>query len=165
MNRVFAIIGGGSEVIQPNIQAIDLFWVEAKARLPHLEDAYHVRWIGLDEETTYEILDYIQSGEKSATYTLPWVNEAYGWPNGSKGMPIILLGFDGSPAMIVETTEVIEINFGNIDGTISGLDGPPVRDIDIWRTLHTTYWNDILRPLKLSCSPDMPVLVEKFKPV
>jgi uncharacterized protein YhfF len=42
------------------------------------------------------------------------------------------------------------------------LDGPPVRETDIWLALHTQYWNEILEDLDLQCTKDMPVLVEKF---
>lgn len=165
MSRVFSIIGGNDIAIKPDEKAIDLFWDEANAALPDLRADHQVRWIGLDEETTLEIIAYIRSGEKSATYTVPWINANYGWPDGSPGLPIILLGFDGLPAIMVETTDVIKINFGDIGSDLSGLDGPPVRDITVWRNLHTMYWNEILGRFGRECSPDMPVLVEKFKPV
>ena len=123
----FSIIGGNDIAIKPDEKAIDRFWDEANAALPDLRADHQVRWIGLDEETTLEIIAYIRSGEKSATYTVPWINANYGWPDGSPGLPIILLGFDGLPAIMVETTDVIKINFGDIGSDLSGLDGPPVR--------------------------------------
>lgn len=164
MNRTYAIVGPGSE-LSPNIESIDAFWGKAIAHNPELARDHQVRWIGLDEKTTLQIVNFIKSGEKVATFTLPWVNKAKKWANGSAGLPIILLSCDGQPILMVQITEVVETTFGNIDFSVTGLDGPPVRDPQVWLELHTHYWNAILEDLKMACSADMPVLVEKFKPV
>jgi uncharacterized protein YhfF len=164
MKRTYAIVGSGLQ-ISPNVASIDAFLERAIAHNPELGRDHHVRWIGLDEETTLQIVNFIKSGEKVATFTLPWVNEAKNWPNGRAGLPIILLSCDGQPLLMVQVTEVIEILFGNIDFSITGLDGPPVRDPQVWLELHTHYWNTILQDLSMKCSADMPVLVEKFKSV
>ena len=78
-------------------------------------------------------------------------------------MPIVLLSTNGDPMLVVQVTEVLKTRFGAIDSSISGLDGPPVRDLDVWIKLHTTYWNEVLQEYGLVCCDDMPVHVEKFK--
>jgi uncharacterized protein YhfF len=68
----------------------------------------------------------------------------------------------GEPLLVVQITEVLETTFGAVDYSVTGLDGPPVRETGIWLALHTQYWNEILEDLDLQCTKDMPVLVEKF---
>ncbi len=55
------------------------------------------------------------------------------------------------------------ISFGEIDSGVTCIDGPPVRDPDVWIPLHQDYWNGMLAEYGKVCSDDMPVLVEKFK--
>ena len=60
---------------------IDTFW-ERGPRTFHggLGDDYQVRSLGIDAETTTQILDYIKTRDKVATFSLPWVIEANGFP-------------------------------------------------------------------------------------
>jgi|TARA_B110000261_G_scaffold56555_1_gene66733 uncharacterized protein YhfF len=164
VNRTYAIVGPKIEV-SPNVKAIDTFWSSAVADNPALNQDHQVRWIGLDEETTLQIVEYIKSGEKTATFTLPWVNSFNNWANSHVGLPLIILSCHGEPLLVVQITEVIETTFGAIDYSVTGLDGPPVRDTAIWLALHNGYWNEILEGQGMTCTSDMPVLVEKFKPV
>ena len=161
IQRSYAIVGPKLK-IAPDIEAIDMFWAKAVAQNPSLERDHQVRWIGLDEETTAQIIRFIQSGEKTATFTVPWVNSFQKWPDGYPGLPIILMSCKGEPLLVVQITEVLETTFGAVDYSVTGLDGPPVRETDIWLALHTQYWNEILEDLDLQCTKDMPVLVEKF---
>ena len=93
------------------------------------------------------------------------MNERNSWSDGYPGMPIILLSTNGDPMLVVQITEVFKTTFGAIDSSISGLDGPPVRDLDVWMKLHTAYWNEILEGYGLECCDDMPVNIEKFEPL
>ena len=46
-----------------------------------LGDDYQVRSLGIDAETTTQILEYIKTRDKVATFSLPWVIEANGFPH------------------------------------------------------------------------------------
>jgi len=161
IQRTYSIVGPKSQVA-PNIDAIDAFWAKAIAENPSLQRDHQVRWIGLDEETTAQIISFIKSGEKTATFTLPWVNSFYSWPDGYPGLPIILMSCVGEPLLVVQITETIQTTFGAVDFSVTSLDGPPVREVPVWLALHTQYWNGILKDLDMECTSDMPVLVEKF---
>lgn len=162
MNRVFAITGSGAEK-NPNQQPIDDFWNQAVNHTPTLSGDHQVRSIGIDEETTGLIISFIKAGEKVGTFSLPWIMTAENLPMSYKGLPIILLSYDGKPELVVQLTKVFETSFGNIDSEVTSIDGPPVRDPDVWIPLHRNYWNGILKDYGISCTDDMPVLVEKFK--
>ena len=125
--------------------------------------SYSDNAIGIDEETTGLILDFINGGTKVGTFSLPWVMEAEGHPPSKPGTPTILTGYDGTPEAVVRITEVRQTTFGAIGPEESGLDGPPVQDLEVWRPLHQEYWNGLLAKYGKSCADDMPVTVEACK--
>ncbi|MDA0796864.1 MAG: hypothetical protein O2950_06005 [Proteobacteria bacterium] len=67
IQRTYAIVGPNLKVT-PNADAIDSFWAKAIVENPSLEREHQVRWIGLDEETTAQIITFIKSEEKIATF-------------------------------------------------------------------------------------------------
>jgi hypothetical protein len=58
IQRSYAIVGPELKVA-PDIDAIDEFWAAAIRQNPSLERDHQVRWIGLDEETTAQIIRFI----------------------------------------------------------------------------------------------------------
>jgi uncharacterized protein YhfF len=78
------------------------------------------------------------------------------------GDPIILVDFHGRPRLLVRLTEITEVAFGDINAAHTAIDGSPVRDLAVWKPLHTQYWNGLLAPWQLKVDASMPVLVEKF---
>ena len=146
----------------PDLTEIDRFWDQAKALYEELGDTYQVRSLGIDAETTTQILGYIKTREKVATFSLPWVIEANGFPFPEAGTPIVLCDYAGKPHLIVRLTDVRETTFGEIGYAESSLDGPPVQDPEVWIPLHRTYWNGLLAAYGRECTDDMPVLIEPF---
>tara|TARA_B100000902_G_C27173366_1_gene845023 strand:- start:578 stop:1078 length:501 start_codon:yes stop_codon:yes gene_type:complete len=147
---------------QPNPANIDTFWERACEQYTGLGDHYQVRSLGIDAETTTQILDYIKTRDKVATFSLPWVIEANGFPYPEPGIPIVLTDYIGQPHLIVRLTDVRETTFGQIGDAESSLDGPPVQDPEVWIPLHRTYWNGLLATYGRECTDDMPVLIEPF---
>ena len=147
---------------QPNPADIDAFWERAGEQHADLGDDYQVRSLGIDAETTTQILEYIKTRDKVATFSLPWVIEANGFPHPEPGTHIVLCDYVGQPHLIVRLTDVREITFGAIGYAESSLDGPPVKDPDVWIPLHRQYWNGLLAAYERECTDDMPVLIESF---
>ena len=112
---------------QPNPADIDTFWERACGQHLDLGDDYQVRSLGIDAETTIQILEYIKTRDKVATFSLPWVIEANGFPYSEPGTPIVLCDYIGTPHLIVRLTEVRETTFGEIGYAESSLDGPEIR--------------------------------------
>ena len=141
---------------------MDRFWARARDQFSELEEDYQVRSLGIDAETTTQILEYIKTRDKVATFSLPWVIEANGFPYSEPGTPIVLCDYVGTPHFIVRLTDVRETTFRDISYAESSLDGPPVQDPDIWIPLHRQYWNGLLAAYGRECTDDMPVLIEPF---
>ena len=147
---------------QPSPADIDAFWERAGEQHADLGDDYQVRSLGIDAETTTQILEYIKTRDKVATFSLPWVIEANGFPYSEPGTPIVLCDYIGTPHLIVRLTEVRETTFGEIGYAESSLDGPPVQDPEVWIPLHRKYWNGLLAAYGRECTDNMPVLIEPF---
>ena len=162
MKRTNAILGGGA-LKNPETGPIDDYWNQVIASKPELAVDHQIRSIGIDEETTVLIIDFIKEGEKVGTFSLPWLMESENIPVSHPGQPIILLSYDGKPEIVVQITDIEETIFGEIDYDVTKIDGPPVRDPEVWIPLHREYWNNILKPYGHLCTDDMPVIVERFQ--
>jgi uncharacterized protein YhfF len=150
---------------RPDPAELERWWQAARAALGAAAPAGppDVRWIGLDDATTEEVLRLIVTGDKTGTYTLPWILEKTGQATPRAGDAIVFIDFRGWPRILVELTEVEPVRFGSISARHTALDGTPVRRLETWRALHTRYWTDLLRPFGLAVADDMPVLVERFR--
>ena len=151
--------------VQPRLDELDAFWAAACEQRPGLRDGpgYQVRWIGLDHDSTEQIFELIETGDKTGTFTLPWIIERTGQPAPRVGDPIILIDFSGKPRMLVRLTRIHAVLFGEVTEADIAIDGSPVRSLEIWKPLHTQYWGALLAPFQLSVRDDMPVLVEAFE--
>jgi uncharacterized protein YhfF len=148
---------------RPAYDSLEAFWAAANQAVVVAASGYQVRWIGLDHASTEEVLGLIASGDKTGTFTLPWIVAATGEPEPAVGDAIILIDFAGHPRQLVELTNIVEVAFGAITTEHTAVDGSPVRDLAIWKPLHTQYWNALLAPFGMAVSDEMPVLVESFR--
>ena len=162
MKRINAILGGGA-LKNPDKTPIDDYWNRVIESKPELAVDHQMRSIGIDEETTGLIIDFIKEGEKVGTFSLPWLMESENIPDSQTGQPIILLSYDGKPEIVVQITKIEKTTFGEVDYEVTKIDGPPVRDPEIWIPLHRDYWNNVLEPYGRACTDDMPIIVEHFK--
>ena len=162
MKRINAILGGGA-LKNPDTKPIDDYWNRVIESKPELAVDHQMRSIGIDEETTGLIIDFIKEGEKVGTFSLPWLMDSENIPDSHTGQPIILLSYDGKPEIVVQITKIEKTTFGEVDYEVTKIDGPPVRDPEIWIPLHRDYWNNVLEPYGRACIDDMPIIVEHFK--
>ena len=146
----------------PTPAQFDAFWKEAGQARPDeaIGDTYQVRWIGLDDETTQQIFGLIAAGDKTGTFTLPWIVERTAQPEPAAGDCIILIAFDGTPTQLVRLTGIERVAFGDITAAHTQIDGSSVRALEIWKPMHTQYWNGLLAPWSMTVTDEMPVLVE-----
>lgn len=152
-------------VARPQRAALDAFWAAACARVPSLADAsgYQVRWIGMDDRSTRAIFAVVRARDKTGTFLLRWIVELTDVPEPRVGDCIILIDYAGRPTLLVRLTGLHETTFGAVTDADIAVDGTPVRDLAIWKPLHTLYWNGLLAPFGREVSEDMPFWVERFE--
>lgn len=148
---------------RPTPAALEAFWAEAKKAKPAIGDDYEVRWFGIDAKTTQSIFNHITTDNKHGTFTLPWILERTGQPVTKVGTLITLIDYGGAPTLVLRITGNEVIKFGDIDERVTNLDGPPVRDVKVWKPVHRDFWNGVLKKYDMAVTDDMPVLVEQFE--
>ncbi|PPR77131.1 MAG: hypothetical protein CFH01_01676, partial [Alphaproteobacteria bacterium MarineAlpha2_Bin1] len=122
-----------------------------------------IRCIGWNQEISEKIGLYIVRHEKVGTYSLPWLHEIYPWSKSSIGECILHVDFLGNPFAVVQVLKLELMYFKEISQEHTNLDGPPVRDLNIWKKLHEEYWSRELKIINKKTTPEMPVVIEKFK--
>jgi uncharacterized protein YhfF len=108
------------------------------------------------------IIDRIATGEKSMTYSLPWIAEKENRAPPLAGRYLVALNASGNPALLLRLTEVRNLLFGEVSEKDIEREGIPMRDLAAWRPLHIDVWNEKLAPFGLSVSDDMPTWAESF---
>lgn len=148
----------------PSPSALDRFLDACAAALPEADvrKSYRTRCIGWNMETSTAICDYVVAGEKTGTFSLPWLHDSLPETKPEIGQFIVLTNFDGEPRALLKTMALTLVTFKDIDETHTALDGPSVRDLTVWRGIHTTYWNGLLSEIGRQVEDDMPVVVERF---
>jgi uncharacterized protein YhfF len=147
----------------PRASELEAFWQKALDASSPASSEYSVRWIGLDHDSTEQVIELILAGDKTGTFTLPWIVEQTDHPVPAVDDAIILIDFAGYPRLLFEITKIETVNFGDISARHIQVDGSPVRDLSVWKPLHISYWNGMLNPFGLAVSDDMPVWIEKFR--
>lgn len=153
--------------LRPLQSSLDAFWHEAQASLPHgtLPDSYEVRCIGVTPEGAHQVFDLIQARDKTGTFTLRWIVEKTDMSVPAVGQCLMLIDFEGKPALLVRTDEVREACWGAVTEQDTAVDGTPVRALDVWIPLHSAYWNGMLEPFGLAVKDGMPFYIEHFTPI
>mgnify|MGYP002781124757 CR=1 FL=1 len=150
---------------RPDVAALVAFWDAARARVPALAGAagYHVRWIGLDAASTHAIFELVRRRDKTGTFTLHWIPELTDQPVPRVGDCVVLVDYDGRPTLLVRLTAIHSTTFGAVTAADVAVDGTPVRDLAVWKPLHTQYWNAMLAPFGRAVADDMRFWVERFE--
>lgn len=122
-----------------------------------------LRRIGDDSATVALVLSLVRAGEKTGTFTLPWLAERGAETLAVPGDILVLTDFAGQPAMEVRVTRVTPLVHGSITAADIAVEGPALRDLPAWRVFHESYWNRRLAPFGLVVTPAMPVHAEHFE--
>lgn len=143
------------------------FWNMCQRKMTSLAegDVVRVRHFGQDERVADMLANLIAAGEKTGTFTSPWLFE--GDPNETPvlGGYTVVTDFHGKPRLLLRTTAVSTMRFDEISENETGLDGPSIRTLAVWRQVHLAYFGRRLAKVGRTPSPGMPVTVESFEVV
>lgn len=121
-----------------------------------------LRRIGTDDAMVTAIIERIASGEKTMTYSLPWLAQRDGRDPPEPGRRIVVLDAAGQPALLLRLTDVTSLLFGQVSEADLKREGIPLRRMETWRPLHIAVWNEKLAPIGREVSDSMPVWAEAF---
>ena len=148
-------------------QTVEEFWQQCLPTLsaPPADGFYRVRSIGGTPETMEAITRLILAGDKTGTFTSPWMFEGDRSITPVVGGYSVLTDSRGAPAAVLKTTMLMTLPFNQITENETAVDGPPVRPLEVWRPIHVDFFTGELAARGKSFVEDMPVTVEAFEVV
>ena len=87
---------------------VEQFWKACAERVEGLteRDSYRVRFFGRNERTADLLLTLIRDGEKTVTFTSPWIYEGDERTTPVVGGYTVVTDFHGRPSVVLRTTDV-----------------------------------------------------------
>ena len=144
-----------------------VFWSECQRKMnsPPANNFFRIRHFGHDARVADLLLGLVAAGEKTGTFTSPWIFE--GNPNETPmvGGYTVLTNFFAEPRLLLRTTAVSTMRFDEISEKETSVDGPAVRNLAVWRRVHWAYLGRELAELDREPSEGMPITTEQFEVV
>jgi uncharacterized protein YhfF len=103
-----------------------------------------------------ELLGLVLAGRKTATCGA--LRQFDAEPMPAVGRRDVVLDGQGRPAAVIETVEVVNCRFDEVDAAFAGEEGEGDGSLESWRRDHETYFRRTG-----GFSPDMPVVCERFR--
>jgi uncharacterized protein YhfF len=149
------------------VSTIETYWKDFLATQPP-NSPYHGRTyvaeaFGDHPQLANELGALIVNGVKTGTCSALWEWEAEGNPIPEVGLISITLNGAGEPICIIETTEVTQRRFNEVDEDFAYSEGEGDRTLQYWREAHTRFFSRILAKIGREFSEDMPLICERFK--
>jgi len=144
---------------------VEAFWLSCQSKLETLpeEGFYRIRYFGTDAAVAKLLADLIRRGEKTVTFTTPWIYAHNRNATPVAGGYTIVTDFAGTPELILRTTGVKTMRFDEISERESQFEGPGARPLDAWQRIHWDYFSQVLAPIGKAPADEMPVTVEYFE--
>lgn len=119
--------------------------------------------IGSEAAMVEQILRLVADGDKTGTFSLPWLAQHNGEPAPTIGDILVLTDMEGAPKVATQLTSVEAVSFDDIDEKHTAIDGPAIREVSLWKQIHSQYWGAQLQAIGRSFDPQMPVWVLRFE--
>jgi uncharacterized protein YhfF len=147
--------------------AVEAFWTTCikQSQETQTPDFYRVRYFGSDAAMARRLLDIIARGEKTVTFTTPWIYEGDRNATPVVGGYSVVTDFEGRPEVLLRTTGVKTMAYSDVTEEESRFEGDGARTLEAWRAIHWRFFTNALKPFGKQPSEDMPVTVEYFEVV
>lgn len=132
---------------------------------PQRREGYEVWGFGDSPEMADELGTLVVSGRKTATCTALWEFEAGEEALPRVGEKSVILGGNGEPLCIIETTEVEIRRYDEVDGRFAAEEGEGDLSLEYWRGAHRRFFARTLPAIGRAFSEDMPLVCERFRVV
>ena len=126
---------------------------------PHHQATYSAWGFG-DHPALKDELGYlVKQGIKSATASVDWDDD----PIPFVGELSIILDGQDHPLCIIETLEVRNVPFNEVDAQFAYDEGEGDRSLDYWRDAHRRYFNRVGQSSGHTLTETTPIICERFK--
>jgi uncharacterized protein YhfF len=130
---------------------------------PYRGKKYVAEAFGDHPKLADELGALIVNGTKTGTCSALWEWEAEGNPIPEVGLISITLNGAGEPICIIETTEVTQRRFDEVDEEFAYSEGEGDRTLGYWRDAHTRFFSRVLSKIGKEFSQVMPLVCERFQ--
>ncbi len=139
------------------------FLASQPADSPYHQQSYVAEGFGDGAALADELGALIVSGIKTGTCSALWEWQAEGNPIPEVGLISIVLDGAGQPLCIIETVEVTQRRFDEVDADFARAEGEGDFSLDYWRDAHQTFFSRTLPKIGEQFSADMPLVCERFQ--
>jgi uncharacterized protein YhfF len=109
--------------------------------------------------------DLVLRGIKTATSSLVWMYAAEESLLPQIGNISLVTNWDGDPLCVIETLEVRQLAFEDVDSQMAADEGEGDRSLRYWKEAHWPIFAQECARIGHESSPTMPVLYERFRVV
>lgn len=156
-----------ADTISTTTDVVRAFWshCQREVKFSTASDFFRVRHFGQDARIADLLVNLIAIGQKTGTFTSPWLFEGNPEQTPVVGGYTVVTNFIAEPRLLLRTIAVSTMPFDEISEKETAVDGPAVRKLEVWRNVHWGYFGRELRKLDRTPALDMPITIEKFEVV
>jgi uncharacterized protein YhfF len=150
-------------MVEKNRLAED-FWREfCQIKDLNYEISYQVWYFGNSVEMAKELGELVVSGKKSATASLVEFNKRHpGSAPIDKGYSVVT-DFEGNPLCILQTTEIRQLPFDEVDIQFAFDEGEGNQTLENWRDGHWRYFTKEAAELEIEFNEKSLICCERFR--
>lgn len=149
--------------MKDTVQKVWEFFVE-EAELSR-DTPMDVYYFGNTKEVADSLSELVIKGVKRGTTSAVWEYEHYDEDFPRSNEYSIITDFDGNPKCIIRTTNVLHLNFDEVDETLAYIEGEGDKSLEYWRDVHKDIFSRVLPSIGKSFNESMPVVFEIFETV
>lgn len=143
---------------------IDHYWARfCEASHVDTSTPYQVWYFGNTREMAAELAALVLAGRKTATASLVEVNKLRPSEAPVVGGYSVVTDFDGDPVCVVQTVDIREVAFEDVDPGFAAQEGEGDLSLEYWRRVHEDYFVRETRELGLNFDARSLVCCERFR--
>lgn len=151
-----------------NKREIEDYWQAYLASRPAGSDppgSYEAWCFSDNQKDADELVELVRAGIKIATSSLLWEYEAENERLPEVGDHSVVTNWAGEPLCIIETREVQERIYDEVDEAFAYDEGEGDRSLAYWRTVHWEAFSRTCATLGRKPAENMPLICERFRVV
>ena len=146
-------------------EVVENFWKEFCGKNPNVKvnEPYQVWFFGNNSEMARELAELVISGKKRATASLVEFNEMHPEVAPINDGYSVVTDFEGNPLCVIQTTEIRQIPFMEVDAAFAFDEGEGDQTLRDWRDGHWRYFTKEAAEFGLEFNETSLVACERFR--
>ena len=147
-----------------NSESVKMFWTEFCQENPNvpIDTPYQVWFFHHNRDSSKKLVELVLRGTKKGTASLMEDESDFG-EGGIVGGYSLVTDFDGTPQCVIQTTEVRQLPFIEVDAQFAFDEGEGDKTLEYWRNAHRRFFTECCRELDIEFNEKLPVCCKRFK--